>query len=172
MVVLLGGAWFFFPTSERNTQVKVDASLQSEVQVAEKITSVVVEETPVVPEVSKLPAKQPLVVSKSLEEKTTLPPPKLAVSFEDIDRAIQAGQYANAQALIKEVIRNHPDNAGAYFRMGQIFASEDKYSEAKEQLNKANKLDPSLRFTAPGKFQELYNEILAMEKMSKLPGRD
>ena len=198
LVVLLGGAWFFFPTSERNTQVKVDASLQSEVQVAEKITSVVVEETPVVPEVSKLPAKQPLVVSKSvvveetpvvpevsklpakqplvvsksLEEKTNLLPPKLVVSFEDIDRAIQAGQYANAQALIKEVIRNHPDNAGAYFRMGQIFASEDKYPEAKEQLNKANKLDPSLRFTSPGKFQELYNEILAMEKMSKLPVRD
>jgi len=172
LVVLLVCTLFFFPTSERNTQVKVDASLQSEVQVAEKITSVVVEETPVVPEVSKLPAKQPLVVSKSLEEKTNLLPPKLVVSFEDIDRAIQAGQYANAQALIKEVIRNHPDNAGAYFRMGQIFASEDKYSEAKEQLNKANKLDPSLRFTAPGKFQELYNEILAMEKMSKLPGRD
>ena len=56
--------------------------------------------------------------------------------------------------------------------MGQIFASEDKYPEAREQLNKANKLDPSLRFTSPGKFQELYNEILAMEKMSKLPVRD
>jgi hypothetical protein len=56
--------------------------------------------------------------------------------------------------------------------LGQIFAKEDKYPEAREQLNKAKRIDPSLLFTAPGKYQELYNEILAMEKMSKLPGRN
>jgi hypothetical protein len=56
--------------------------------------------------------------------------------------------------------------------MGQIFASENRYPEAREQLNRAKNIDPSLRFTAPGKFQQLFNEILAMEKMSKLPGRE
>ena len=164
--------WLSRPVPDNQDSVKAEIPVGVGFQTSSEVTPVVVEAAPVVPSVSKGSTKTPSAVPKSIEEEITPPQKKIAFSFEDIDRAIQAGQYANAQALIKEVIRNHPDNAGAYFRMGQIFASEDKYPEAKEQLNKANTLDPSLRFTAPGKFQELYNEILAMEKMSKLPGRD
>jgi predicted Zn-dependent protease len=111
-------------------------------------------------------AAAPVVEKKSAS--TTKPP----LSFGEIDRAIEAGQLATAKTLLKDMIRTYPDNPGAYFRMGQIFAREDMYSEAREQLNKAKNIDPSLRFAAVGKFQELYNEMLAMEKMSKLPGRE
>ena len=160
------------PVPDNQASVKVEIPVGVGSQTSSEVTPVVVEAAPVVPSVSKGSTKTPSAVPKSIEEEITPPPKKIAFSFEDIDRAIQAGQLANAQTLLKEVIRSNPDNAGAHFRMGQIFASEDKYPEAREQLNKASKLDPSLRFTAPGKFQELYNEILAMEKMSKLPGRD
>ena len=116
--------------------------------------------------------KTPAVLVEGVEEKKTVLLPKPALSFVEIDRAIDGEQLAKAQNLLKDVIRNNPESAAAYFRLAQIFAKEDKYPEAREQLNKAKKIDPSLRFAAPGKFQELYNEILAMEKMSKLPGRD
>lgn len=98
--------------------------------------------------------------------------PKADFSFKEIDRIIEAGQLEKAQMLLKEAIRSQPQNAGLYYRMGLVLSREDRYPEAREHLSKAKKIDPSLRFTSPGKFQELYNEILAMEKMSKLPGRD
>ena len=81
-------------------------------------------------------------------------------------------QLAKARNLLSDVILSNPESAAAYFRLAQILAKEDSYPQAREQLNKAKKIDPTLNFSAPGKFQELYNEILAMEKMSKLPGRD
>lgn len=114
------------------------------------------------------PSQIPVDSSEDLKE-AAMPKP---VFFGEIDRAIDGGQLAKAKTLLKEVMKDNPDSAAAYFRLGKILAKEDRYSEARDKLNKAKKIDPSLRFSSPGKFQELYNEILAMEKMSKLPGRD
>ena len=70
------------------------------------------------------------------------------------------------------MILTNPESALAYYRLGQISVEEGNYSDARQQLNKAKKIDPSLRFSGSDKFQELYNEIIAMEKMSKIPGKD
>lgn len=113
-----------------------------------------------------------LEVAKPVEENKEALKRKLSALFSEIDGAIEGGQLAKAQNLLGDVLRNNPDSAAAHFRMGQIFAKEEKYQQAREQLNKAKQIDPSLRFTTTGKFQELYNEMLAMEKMFKVPGRD
>jgi serine/threonine protein kinase len=171
----LVGFWLFFTTSEKQKLSIVEAPVRTEAQVAEKASPVVMDAAPVIPLPSVIDrsAKPPLAISApAAEEKKITPPPKPALSFAEIDSAIEAGQLGKAYAMLKDATSSYPDNAGIYFRMGQIFASEDKYPEAREQLNRAKKIDPSLRFTAPGKFQELFNEILAMEKMSKLPGRE
>lgn len=169
----LVAGWLFFTTSGKQESPKVGDPVRTDAQSSEKPTPVLIEPAPVVPAGSDGSAKTPTAESVPVaEEKKTTTPPKPALSFSEIDRAIEAGQLAKAHTMLKEATRSYPDNAGIYFRMGQIFASEDRYPEAREQLNRAKKIDPSLRFTAPGKFQELYNEILAMEKMSKLPGRD
>ena len=173
LVAALVGGWLFFKTDGKQESPKVDAPIRTEAQPVEKATTVVVETTPAEPVSSDRSAKPRMAVSvPAAEEKKASPPSKTSLFFGDIDLAIETGQLAKAHALLKDATLSHPDNAGIYFRMGQIFASEDRYPEARDQLNRAKKIDPSLRFTAPGKFQELYNEILAMEKMSKLPGRD
>jgi tetratricopeptide (TPR) repeat protein len=117
-------------------------------------------------------APRSVLILEPKDEKKVVPLPKPILSFVEIDRAIDGGQLTKAQSLLKELIISNPESAAAYFRLGLIFSKEDKYSEAREQLNRAKNFDPSLRFADPGKFQELYNEILAMEKMSKIPGRD
>lgn len=169
LMLILGAVWFFTLINNKVPLVKNDEPIRVAQQSNEKVIPLVIEKTPAASEVQ---VKSPLVVTDSLEEKKLAAPAKTVLSFVEIDRAIEAGQLAKAQALLKETIRNNPDNAGAYFRLGQIFAKEEKYPEAREQLTKAKRMDPSLRFTAPGKYQQLNNEILAMEKMSKLPGRD
>lgn len=149
---------------------------QSNMKLSVESNEAPIKTVPILVEASRSAAEEPVKPSPSVaeptEEKKVMPLPKPTLSFAEIDRAIDGGQLVKAQSLLKEVIRNNPDSAAAYFRLGQIFAKEDKYPEAREQLSKAKRIDPSLRFTAPGKYQELYNEILAMEKMSKLPGRD
>lgn len=176
-LILLGAlllilALFFIGLTQNQTSENKESLKNTEKEKAGKITNIAVDLSPA-------PSKDSPESSKSVssatglgEEKNSLTLSKPLVLFGEIDRFIEAGQLGKAQVLLKEAIRNYPDNAGCYFRLGQILALEDRYSEAREQLNKSKKIDPSLRFTKPGKFQELYNEVLAMEKMSKLPGRD
>jgi tetratricopeptide (TPR) repeat protein len=170
-VLALGIGWLvLMPNSDGQVAQKNDSTLSVESKEA------TIKVMPIEVEASKSvvhePVKPPPVVVEPAEEKKVALSLKATLSFGEIDRAIDGGDLAKAQSLLNEVIRNNPDSAAAFFRFGQIFAKEDKYPEAREQLNKAKRIDPSLRFTAPGKYQELYNEILAMEKMSKLPGRD
>lgn len=170
-VLVIGVGWLVLMLNSDKPIAQKDNSLFS-VDNKEKPMKVM----PVVVEAAQPAAEEPVKPTsqalESTEEKKIIPSPKPTLPFGEIDRAIAGGQLAKAQSLLKDVIVNNPESAAAHFRLGQIFAKEDKYPEAREQLNKAKRIDPSLRFTAPGKYQELYNEILAMEKMSKLPGRD
>jgi tetratricopeptide (TPR) repeat protein len=170
-VLALGIGWLvLMSNSKKQVAHKNDSTLSVESKEATvKVMPIAVEASQ---SVVQEPVKSSPLVVMPKEEKKVAPSPKPTLSFVEIDSAIDAGQLAIAQSLLKDVIRNNPDSAAAYFRLGQIFAKEDKYPEAREQLNKAKRIDPSLLFTAPGKYQELYNEILAMEKMSKLPGRN
>lgn len=170
-VLVVGIGWrIFMSNSDKEVAPQSNTTLSAESKETPVKAMPVVIETPTSTVEGTI--KPPLNVAKPSEEKMEAPLPKPPASFSEIDRAIEGGQLAKAQNLLKEVLRNNPDSAAAYFRMGQIFAKEEKYQEAREQLNKAKRIDSSLRFTTTGKFQELYNEILAMEKMSKLPGRD
>lgn len=172
LALILVGSWLVLDTSGKQEVAKIDASVGVEVQSPQKATTVVIESAMVVPDVSDNFYDPPTEVAVSPEEKKIITPFKAALSFTEIDRAIGAGQFNMAFKMLKDAKRSHPDNASIYFKMGQLFASEDRYSEAREELNRAKKIDPSFSFTAPGRFQQLYNEVLAMEKMSKIPGRD
>jgi serine/threonine protein kinase len=163
------GILVLIPNSERKFTSNSESQIVESKDAPGKVTPITVDASQ--PTADK-PVKTPRLVNESIQEKQYVFVPVQTLSFADIDRAIDGGQIAKAQSLLSEVIRNNPDSAGAYFRLGQIFAKEDNYPGAREQLNKAKSIDPSLRFTEPGKYQELYNEILAMEKMSKLPGRN
>ena len=81
-----------------------------------------------------------------------LPTPK------DIEAAVAAGQYTQAETMLREVLQDKPQSAKAHYELGQVLAHERRYKEAQTELQKAKDIDPSLKFaTSPDKF----NTVLA-----------
>ena len=84
-----------------------------------------------------------------------LPSPK------DIQNAVEAGRYTQAEAMLKEVLHDKPSSAKAHYELGQVLERENRLSESRQELLEAQRLDPSLKFA---KSPERFNEIL--EKVS------
>ncbi len=81
-----------------------------------------------------------------------LPTPK------DIEAAVAAGHYTQAETMLREVLLDKPQSAKAHYELGQVLAHEHRYKEAQAELQKAKDIDPSLKFaTSPDKF----NTVLA-----------
>jgi tetratricopeptide (TPR) repeat protein len=80
-----------------------------------------------------------------------LPAPK------DIEQAVQAGNYQQAETLVREVLREKPESAKAHYELGQILARQSRMPEAHKALIRAQELDPALKFTnQPEKFRDLF----------------
>jgi uncharacterized protein len=81
-----------------------------------------------------------------------LPTPK------DIEAAVAAGHYSQAETMLREVLQDKPQSAKAHYELGQVLAHEHRYKEAQTELQKAKDIDASLKFaTSPDKF----NTVLA-----------
>ena len=81
-----------------------------------------------------------------------LPTPK------DIEAAVAAGHYSQAETMLREVLQDKPQSAKAHYELGQVLAHERRYKEAQTELQKAKDMDASLKFaTSPDKF----NTVLA-----------
>jgi hypothetical protein len=90
------------------------------------------------------------VLSASLA--LALPTPK------DIESAVAAGHYTQAESMLREVLQDKPQSAKAHYELGQVLAHAHRYKEAQTELQKAKDIDPSLKFaTSPEKF----NTVLA-----------
>lgn len=81
-----------------------------------------------------------------------LPSPK------DIEAAVAAGHYAQAETLLREVLQDKPQSAKAHYELGQVLAHEQRYQDAQSELQKAKDLDPSLKFASS---PEKFNTVLA-----------
>jgi len=91
-----------------------------------------------------------LVLSATLA--LALPTPK------DIEAAVAAEHYTQAESMLREVLQDKPQSAKAHYELGQVLAHERRYKEAQTELQKAKDIDPSLKFaTSPEKF----NTVLA-----------
>jgi len=103
-----------------------------------------------------------LVLSATLA--LALPTPK------DIEAAVAAGHYTQAETMLREVLQDKPQSAKAHYELGQVLAHEHRYKEAQTELQKAKDIDPSLKFaTSPDKFNAVYakvNELAAAPSSS------
>jgi hypothetical protein len=83
-----------------------------------------------------------------------LPTPK------DIESAVSAGNYSQAESLLREVLQDKPQSAKAHYELGQVLAHEQRYKDALAELHKAKEIDPSLKFAAsPEKFNEVLTKV-------------
>ncbi|MDD4882590.1 MAG: tetratricopeptide repeat protein [Gallionellaceae bacterium] len=83
-----------------------------------------------------------------------LPTPK------DIDAAVKARQFSQAEAMLHEVIQARPQSAKAYYELGQVLIMEGRRGEARQALMESGKLEPDLKFAkSPEHFRELLNRV-------------
>lgn len=94
-----------------------------------------------------------------------LPSPK------DIEAAVNAGQLTQAEAMLREVIRDKPASARAHYELGQVLARAGRNIEAGDALRDAQRLDPTLKFARdPQHFHDLLNETSGAA-LSSVPAR-
>jgi hypothetical protein len=83
-----------------------------------------------------------------------LPTPK------DIEDAVAAGHYSQAERMLLDVLQDKPQSAKAHYELGQVLVHERRYTEAQTQLQKAKDLDPSLKFaSSPEKFNTVFAKV-------------
>lgn len=82
----------------------------------------------------------------------------------DIEQAVAAGNFAQAENMLREVLQEKPQSAKAHYELGQVLAKEARYAEALRSLERAKDIDPALKFAAsPEKFHEVFNKVATLK---------
>lgn len=74
---------------------------------------------------------------------------------DQVYQAAQAGHYREAQTMMDQILRDHPNSAKAHFVEAELLGKQGKLPQAQEELNTALRLDPSQNFARPGAVDEL-----------------
>jgi len=78
--------------------------------------------------------------------------------------AANAGHLVEAQTMMAQVLRDHPNSAKAHYVDAEILAKEGQLANAKSELNTAERLAPGLPFAKPesvGKLKQLVSGNIA-----------
>lgn len=77
------------------------------------------------------------------------------VSMHEVYQAAEAGNMSKAQAMMDQVLRDHPDSAKAHYVQAELLAKQGKLAAASAELGAAERLKPGLPFAKPQAVQEL-----------------
>ena len=80
-------------------------------------------------------------------------------TLHQVYQAAEAGNYREAQTMMDQVLRDHPNSAKAHFVEAELLAKQGGIANARAELAKAERLDPALAFAKPGSIQELKAHI-------------
>jgi hypothetical protein len=123
--------------------------------------------------------------SKALDNRRTLPSQELIVpktnakqllfllaltccgaAFADTDPTLQqvytaanSGHLEQAQQMMNQVLRDHPNSAKAHYVAAEIYAKQGNFSLAREELSGAERLEPGLPFAKSQAVQALKTEL-------------
>ena len=80
-------------------------------------------------------------------------------SLPEVSQAIQSGQLAKADAMMKEVLQNHPNSAKAHYIAAELYIKEGKLDAARNAFSKAENLAPGLPFAQAESVQKLQVQL-------------
>lgn len=95
-------------------------------------------------------AAMTLLASNAAFAEATLP---------EIYQAVQAGQLAKADVMMKEVLQNHPNSAKAHYVAAELYVKEGKLEAARSHFLKAENLAPGLPFAQADSVQKLQMQL-------------
>ena len=73
--------------------------------------------------------------------------------------AAEAGKFNEAQSMMDKVLHDHPNSAKAHYVEAELLAKQARYTGAQDELNIAERLQPSLSFTKPQALEKLKAQI-------------
>lgn len=91
-----------------------------------------------------------LLTSNAVFAEPTLP---------EVYQAVQAGQLAKADVMMKEVLQNHPNSAKAHYVAAELYVKEGKLEAARSHFLKAENLAPGLPFAQADSVQKLQMQL-------------
>jgi hypothetical protein len=80
-------------------------------------------------------------------------------TISQIYEAANSGQLDRADAMIAQVLKDHPNSAKAHYVKAELSARERKFDVAREELAKAEKIAPGLPFVKAESVQALRNQL-------------
>jgi len=80
-------------------------------------------------------------------------------TLHQVYEAAQSGHLDQAQQMMTQVLRDHPDSAKAHYVAAELDAKQGNIPLAREELNTAERLEPSLSFAKPEAVQNLKAEL-------------
>jgi hypothetical protein len=79
---------------------------------------------------------------------------------QDIEAAVNSGKLAQAESMLREVIKEKPNSAKAHYELGQVLAREARYAEAQTELVRAKEIDPSMKFAqSADKYNDVFDKV-------------
>lgn len=80
-------------------------------------------------------------------------------SLHEVYQAAESGNYAQAQRMMDQVLRDHPNSAKAHYVEAELLAKQGQLSAARAEFSTAERLDPGLSFAKPEAVRELKARI-------------
>lgn len=80
-------------------------------------------------------------------------------TLPEVYQAVQSGQLAKADAMMKEVLQNHPNSAKAHYVASELYLKEGKLEAARNHFLQAQNLAPGLPFAQPESVQKLQMQL-------------
>ena len=81
-------------------------------------------------------------------------------TLPEVSQAIQSGQLAKADAMMKEVLQNHPNSAKAHYIAAELYIREGKLDAARSAFAQAENLAPGLPFAQAESVQKLQAQLV------------
>lgn len=97
---------------------------------------------------------------------TSLPAIAADPTLHQVYQAAEAGNLKQAEAMMDQVLRDHPNSAKAHFVEAQLFAKEGRLDSAKAELATAERLAPGLPFAKPESVGELKARLAAPVRLA------
>src|ERR1700676_2139477 len=91
-------------------------------------------------------------------------------SLSQVYQAAESGNLTQAQRMMDEVLRTHPNSAKADFVEAELLARQGRSAAAEAELNTAQRLEPGLPFARPQAVGELKRRITSSRALYS-PGR-
>ncbi|HKE42185.1 MAG TPA: tetratricopeptide repeat protein [Casimicrobiaceae bacterium] len=85
-------------------------------------------------------------------------------TLHEVYQAAQSGNMSEAQRMMKEVLRAHPDSAKAHYVEAELLAKQGQLAAAATELNTAERLEPGLSFAKPEAVRELKARVASSSR--------